>query len=256
MRHLADVVAQIAPRPQVRPACSIRSACSSTGPRANGANVSARQHGCLSSSLILAGVVLYYESHASGADVVPLATGLTASALGAIALAIHVSVKPVRTDSSPDVAQGQTFRDPYESQGNKSLRTSSLARGITRRSGWCLHHRGVIATPRRVPASCERISSIIGRRVYLCTVSMAGVQSPWPSQTESESRTRAQTLRHPTAVARPSRLIARRRPAEQRRRVIRRRRIIFGTMAALIVLFSTWDLVCELHAQADEHDLH
>jgi hypothetical protein len=69
--------------------------------RANAATVSAASTTVSSNGLILAGVFLYHEPLATGADIILLVAGLAASTFGAIAIAIHSSVNPVGTDSKP-----------------------------------------------------------------------------------------------------------------------------------------------------------
>jgi hypothetical protein len=55
--------------------------------RANAATVSAASTTVSANGLIVAGVILYHEPLAAGADIIPLAMGVLLSALGAVALA-------------------------------------------------------------------------------------------------------------------------------------------------------------------------
>ncbi|MDE3133300.1 MAG: hypothetical protein KGL15_04465 [Acidobacteriota bacterium] len=57
--------------------------------RANAASVSAASTTVSANGLILAGVLLYGEPLAHGADLVPLVLGIVLSAIGAVALAVH-----------------------------------------------------------------------------------------------------------------------------------------------------------------------
>jgi hypothetical protein len=100
--------------------------------RANAATVAAASTTVSANGLIVAGVVLYHESLATGSNVIPLVIGLVISAVGAAALAIRgsaptIEIPPLGIDElhTPHGAQAEPTGGRAERTGDRAERTDN-----------------------------------------------------------------------------------------------------------------------------------